>query len=89
MLSNGVMCSIFADGFCRSCLQIGDLAAPNAPASLNGNAPGVFVQGTLRMPREKLFEAIQTSLQQKFGECMITPLSLCSTGESKAAKVLE
>lgn len=52
----------------RVCPQIGELAAPNAPAGLNGNAPGVFVQGTLRMPREKLFEAVQASLWEKFGE---------------------
>jgi hypothetical protein len=48
--------------------QIADLAPTAAPAGLNGNAGGVYVQGTLRMPREQLFETIQTSLQQRFGD---------------------
>jgi hypothetical protein len=49
-------------------LQISDVAPPNAPAVLNGNAAGVFVRGTLRMPREQLFDVVNANLKQSFGE---------------------
>ncbi len=54
--------------YCALPLQIADLAPTAAQAGLNGNAGGVYVQGTLRMPREQLFENIQSSLRQRFGE---------------------
>lgn len=58
-------------------LQLADMAPPNAPVVYAGNVPGVFVRGTLRMPREQLFDAIQANLKQAFGECL-NSLTCCS-----------
>ena len=48
-------------------MQISDMAPPNAPVVPNGTAPGVFVRGTLRMPREGLFDIVNANLKQSFG----------------------
>jgi hypothetical protein len=43
------------------------MAPPNAPVVPSGTAPGVFVRGTLRMPREGLFDIVNANLKQNFG----------------------
>lgn len=55
-------------------MQLADMAPPHAPVLSNGNVPGVFVRGTLRMPREQLFDVIQANLKQRFGERHAGPL---------------
>lgn len=77
-------------------LQISDMAPPNAPAVPSGTAPGVFVRGTLRMPREGLFDIVNANLKQNFGGChrdqdVLKPCSLSSlacVGVFIAASVL-
>jgi hypothetical protein len=56
-----------ADWSYDTLIQISDMAPPNAPVVPNGTAPGVFVRGTLRIPREGLFDIVNANLKQNFG----------------------
>ena len=54
-------------------MQLFDVALrQGAPKWLNGNAPGIYVAGTLRMPREQLFDAVYDKLRARFGGCLHT-----------------
>jgi hypothetical protein len=65
----GFACYLYAvsDWSYHTPLQISDMAPPNAPVVPNVTAPGVFVRGTLRMPREGLFDIVNANLKQSFG----------------------
>ena len=60
-------CTLCLTGGQHKLIQISDMAPPNAPVVPNGTAPGVFVRGTLRMPREGLFDIVNANLKQNFG----------------------